>query len=220
MSNWGRNEFVIEGANGKYLYEKIMNAVDMCTEFNKRYFIEEIKNHTYTIEKSITEHNDTEYFITAWKGDKIIVWSWFFLPCIEFDDNKLIITEKFCRGCGAIEQYIRDMRFYESGFYYYSCNEFEPLGATNDKDGKYFERCCVIEGFTSEEDKDFQDNCSKMNDTEKEIKYHEIQNKLEKQFLPEDFYEWSFEKQISYCESHSENIHYQYVALREFMTFE
>ena len=49
MRTFGHNSFVMSGVNGSNLYEKIMNSVENCVEFNTRYKIDKVSGNTYTI---------------------------------------------------------------------------------------------------------------------------------------------------------------------------
>lgn len=245
MSNWGINRYVIEGINGKNFYEKIMDSVEKCIEFNKSYKIDKVEGYTYTIEKSTGNSDDiVQYDIAVWEGDQVgghkdlIVWSWFYLSDVKFENECLFISERSCLNWGGIQKYITDTKMYESGFYYYLDSDWYVHNFTNDKDGKYFQRNCVITGVDSEElhelskDRDqkiknlYPENFDEL-DSEMKRKiwdeedmihedflnlYTEIQEKL----IPTDFDEWSYEKKLSYCEFHSDNIMFKYTKLREF----
>lgn len=242
MSNWGINRFVIEGVNGKNLYEKIMDSVEKCVEFNKKYKIDKVEGYTYTIEKSTGNSDDiVPYYVVVWEGDQIdghkdpIIWSWFYLRDVKFENDCLFISERSCLYCGGIQKYITDTKMYESGFYYYIDSDLYVHDFTNDKDGKYFQRNCRIMGVNSEElqelSKEKINNLYPKNfdELDSEIKreiwdeedmieedfcnrYAEIEEKI----IPADFDEWSYEKKLSYCESHSDNIMFKYTMLWEF----
>ena len=99
MSNWGTNHFVVEGINGKNLYEKIMDSVDKCIEFDKRYKIDKVNGSTYTIEKTIRDNDDrVEYDIVVWEGDQIdghkypIVWLPYFLSLVQAKYTERTLT--------------------------------------------------------------------------------------------------------------------------------
>lgn len=104
MRNLGHNSFVMSGANGVNLYDKIMTSVENCVEFNTRYKIDKVSGNTYTIQKSITKDERIEYNIAVWKGNSTdyyscpIGWSTFDLSDIQFEDQTLSISEDFCRG--------------------------------------------------------------------------------------------------------------------------
>lgn len=245
MNKWGINRFVIEGVNGKNLYEKIMDSVEKCVEFNKRYKIDKVEGYTYTIEKSTGNSDDiVQYDIAVWEGDQIgsykdlIVWSWFYLSDVKFENECLFISERSCLNWGGIQKYITDTKMYESGFYYYLDSDWYVHNFTNDKDGKYFQRNCVITGIDSEElhelskDRDqkiknlYPENFDEL-DLEMKRKIWDEENmihddflnlyaEIEEKLIPTDFDEWSYEKKLSYCEFHSDNIMFKYTKLREF----
>ena len=50
------NSFVIEGAVGADLYEKITEAFELCVEFDKYYEIGRVNGKVYTIQKSKNEY--------------------------------------------------------------------------------------------------------------------------------------------------------------------
>ena len=257
MSNWGTNHFVIEGINGKNLYEKIMDSVDKCIEFDKRYKIDKVNGNTYTIEKTIKDDDDrVEYNIVVWETDQIdgcirpIIWSWFYMSDIKFENEYLSITEKFCHGWGGIKKYILDTKLYESRFYYYSVSENNQFGCTNDKDQKYFRMECDILDIDSKELKEIREeredvikqfysenfdewiiekcDCypfmvnkeyyGKLREIDKkyESKYNELEKALKDKYIPKDFDDWTFEKKLSYCKSHSENLVYITTTICEF----
>jgi hypothetical protein len=262
MSNWGTNHFVVEGINGKNLYEKIMDSIDKCIEFDKRYKIDKVNGNTYTIEKTIRDNDDrVEYDIVVWEGDQIdghkypIVWSWFYLSDVKFENECLFLIENFCRGWGGIEKYILDTKLYESGFYYYSVSESNQLGSTNDKNQKYFRMQCYILDIDSKELKEIREEREEVTnrfypdnfdewDIEKRIsyqfeiseedrekynneigkidekyesKYNELEKALKDKYIPKDFDDWTFEKKLSYCKSHSENLVYITTTICEFV---
>lgn len=190
MSNYGSNHFVIEGINGKNLYEKIMNSVEKCVEFKTRYIIDKIAGKTYTIEKEVKD-DKVEYILCVWEGDIIdgsnfpIVWSWFYLNNIKFKNEYLSICENFCHGFGGIQNYILDTKLYESGFYYISGCESDICGCTNDKFQKYFKRGCYIFEVTSNELRN--------------IRNEELE--LRNRFFPKDFDNWDIKDKIAYNNS-------------------
>lgn len=126
MRTFGHNSFVMSGSNGQYLYDKIINSVTNCVEFNTRYKIDKVSGNTYTIQKSITKDERIEYNIGVWKGNSTdhyscpIGWSTFDISDIQFEDQTLSISEDFCRGCSSIEKYIVDKNLFESGYRSYS----------------------------------------------------------------------------------------------------
>lgn len=72
MSNYGSNTFVIEGANGTEICNKIMKTFDICVELDTRYKIGEVNGKVYTIEKSKTEYaypDGMEYVFSVWDKD-------------------------------------------------------------------------------------------------------------------------------------------------------
>lgn len=127
MNTFGHNSFVVSGSNGQYLYDKIIDSVTNCVEFNTRYKIDKVSGNTYTIQKSITKGERIEYNIGVWKGNSTdryscpIGWSTFDLSDIQFENHTLSISEDFCRGCSSIEKYIIDKDLIESG---YSCSSW------------------------------------------------------------------------------------------------
>ena len=127
MSTFGHNSFVMSGSNSQYLYDKIIDSVTNCVEFNTRYKIDKVSGNTYTIQKSITKDERIEYNIGVWKGNSTdhyccpIGWSTFDLSDIQFEDQTLSISEDFCRGCSSIEKYIVDKNLFETG---YSCSSW------------------------------------------------------------------------------------------------
>ena len=126
MRTFGHNSFVMSGSNSQYLYDKIIDSVTNCVEFNTRYKIDKVSGNTYTIQKSITKDERIEYNIGVWKGNSTdryccpIGWSTFSLSDIQFEDQTLSISEDFCRGCSSIEKYIIDKDLIESGYRSYS----------------------------------------------------------------------------------------------------
>ena len=127
MRTFGHNSFVMSGSNSQYLYDKIIDSVTNCVEFNTRYKIDKVSGNTYTIQKSITKDERIEYNIGVWKGNSTdryscpIGWSTFSLSDIQFENKTLSISEDFGRGCSSIEKYIFDKNLFESG---YSCSSW------------------------------------------------------------------------------------------------
>jgi hypothetical protein len=185
MSNWGSNSIVVEGINGKNLYEKIMDSVEKCVEFKTRYIIDKVAGYTYTIEKEVEEDGKVQYQISVWKGDIIdnykypITWSWFYLSDIKLNNGYLSVDENFCHGFGGIEKYIYGTKLHKSGFYYYKICEGNVCGYTNDKFQKYFEMECIIFDITSKELTDLINEETTLID----------------RFFPEDYYYWDLKKQ-------------------------
>lgn len=122
MRTFGHNSFVMSGSNSQYLYDKIIDSVTNCVEFNTRYKIDKVSGNTYTIQKSITKDERIEYNIGVWKGNSTdryscpIGWSTFDLSDIQFENHTLSISEDFCRGCSSIEKYIIDKDLIESRY--------------------------------------------------------------------------------------------------------
>ena len=54
MSNFSSNSFVIEGANSAEIYEKVMNAFDLCVEVDTEYEIGKVNGKVYKIDRKST----------------------------------------------------------------------------------------------------------------------------------------------------------------------
>ena len=157
MSNYGSNTFVIEGANGTEICNKIMKTFDICVELDTRYKIGEVNGKVYTIEKSKTEYaypDGMEYVFSVWDKDddynngfkRPLAYSWIHPSNIELKDGNLHIYESWLSSVGAVEYYIRDVKLHKQTNVYFETNcEADIAGATNDSEGKYFERYCYYE---------------------------------------------------------------------------
>mgnify|MGYP003450119256 FL=1 len=157
MSNYGSNTFVIEGANGTEICNKIMKTFDICVELDTRYKIGEVNGKVYTIEKSKTEYaypDGMEYVFSVWDKDddynngfkRPLAYSWIHPSNIELKDGNLHIYESWLSSVGAVEYYIRDVKLHKQTNVYFETNcEADIAGATNDSEGKYFERDCYYE---------------------------------------------------------------------------
>lgn len=157
MSNFGSNTFVIEGANGTEICNKIMKTFDICVELDTRYKIGEVNGKVYAIEKSKTEYaypDGMEYVFSVWDKDddynngfkRPLAYSWIHPSNIELKDGNLHIYESWLNSVGAVEYYIRDVKLHKQTNVYFETNcEADIAGATNDSEGKYFKRCCYYE---------------------------------------------------------------------------
>lgn len=189
MSDWGSTDFVIEGSEGRKLYDKIIKSVEECTDFNQDYAFDEVDDHKYTIARKQNDDGAVEYFIHASLGEKTSVFSWFSLDKIRFEDNHLSLTEYFTHGYGALEFYISDLNLQKAlGFYYYKTSESDFCGCTNDAEAKYFKRFCEYVIIAP----DFKDK------------------------MPADFDDMSFEDQVAFCDAHPEELVSYWTRLEDF----
>ena len=211
MSIEGTNSFVIEGSKGKELPGQIMVAVERCKEFSTpvtefyedknmyvthEYEIGEFKGKRYSIFKKLWYDRETAYFIGVYDGDKRCAISRFKLDQVRYEDGALHLTEEWINYEGAFHTYFADRRIWkECNFYYYEWYEGCWAGYTNDVNDKYFKRNCCIMEIRFPELKD----CPNW----------ERQSELQKKFMPTDFYEWPFEKQVEFCEAHKDIISYE-----------
>lgn len=159
MSNFGSNSFVIEGANGVEICEKIMKTFDICHELDTRYKIGELNGKVYTIEKLKTEYaypDGVEYVFSVWDKDddcnntngfkRPLAYSWIHPLNIKLKDGNLWISESWCNSYGVLRYYIRDVKLHkQTNVYFMTSCEADIAGATNDSEGKYFERYCYYE---------------------------------------------------------------------------
>lgn len=42
MSDWGSTDFVIEGSEGRKLYDKIIKSVEDCSDFNQEHAFDKV----------------------------------------------------------------------------------------------------------------------------------------------------------------------------------
>ena len=157
MSNYGSNSFVIEGANGTEICNKIMKTFDICVELDTRYKIGEVNGKVYTIEKSKTEYaypDGMEYVFSVWDKDddhnngfkRPLAYSWIHPTDIELKDGNLWISESWCNSYGVLRYYIRDVKLHkQTNVYFETSCEADIVGVTNDSEGKYFKRYCYCE---------------------------------------------------------------------------
>lgn len=159
MSNFGSNSFVIEGANGVEICEKIMKTFDICLELDTRYKIGELNGKVYTIEKLKTEYaypDGVEYVFSVWDKDddcnnsngfkRPLAYSWIHPLNIKLKDGNLWISESWCNSYGVLRYYIRDVKLHkQTNVYFETSCEADIVGVTNDSEGKYFKRYCYCE---------------------------------------------------------------------------
>ena len=159
MSNFGSNSFVIEGANGVEICEKIMKTFDICHELDTRYKIGELNGKVYTIEKLKTEYaypDGVEYVFSVWDKDddcnnsngfkRPLAYSWIHPLNIKLKDGNLWISESWCNSYGVLRYYIRDVKLHkQTNVYFQTACEADIVGVTNDSEGKYFKRYCYCE---------------------------------------------------------------------------
>ena len=159
MSNFGSNSFVIEGANGVEICEKIMKTFDICLELDTRYKIGELNGKVYTIEKLKTEYaypDGVEYVFSVWDKDddcnnsngfkRPLAYSWIHPLNIKLKDGNLWISESWCNSYGVLRYYIRDVKLHkQTNVYFQTDCEADIVGVTNDSEGKYFKRYCYCE---------------------------------------------------------------------------
>ena len=159
MSNYGSNTFVIEGANGTEICNKIMKTFDICLELDTRYKIGELNGKVYTIEKLKTEYaypDGVEYVFSVWDKDddcnnsngfkRPLAYSWIHPLNIKLKDGNLWISESWCNSYGVLRYYIRDVKLHkQTNVYFQTDCEADIVGVTNDSEGKYFKRYCYCE---------------------------------------------------------------------------
>jgi hypothetical protein len=157
MSIYGSNSFVIEGANGTEICNKIMKTFDICVELDTRYKIGEVNGKVYTIEKSKTEYaypDGMEYVFSVWDKDdnhnngfkRPLAYSWIHPLNIKLKDGNLWISESWCNSDGVLRYYIRDVKLHkQTNVYFMTSCEADIVGVTNDSEGKYFKRYCYCE---------------------------------------------------------------------------
>ena len=183
MSNWGDTKFVIEGEKGRLLYDKIMKAIEACTEFDKEYAFDEVGGRKYVISKFLNQDGQVEYIACVQYNENISIGSWFNLDDIQFEDGHLCLVESFSSGYGAIEVYACETQLYKDpGFFYYKTSESNFIGSTNDENEKYFMRLC--EYVVNDPDSGFASQ------------------------IPADFYDQPYTDQVAFCEAHPEEITY------------
>lgn len=178
MSIYGSNSFVIEGENGKELYEKILNSVRKCVEYNTEYVLGEVNGKVYTIRKNKEMYYVyDEYIICVSEKDNPlpIAYSSFSVEQFKYENDVLTMGEEWCNSVGAFATYFKDAQMHKApGFYYHSSSEADMPGCTNDVNGKYFKKQCVI----------CDGNYSVGDDT-----------------IPSNYYDLSLEEQIAICKS-------------------
>ena len=194
MSICSTNYFVVEGEKGKEIYELLMNVIEKCVEFSdydrsvqdwvvNRYELGEFMGKKYFINKYL-EYGDVCYSVNTDNTG-----SSFYLEDIVFENDVLYMKETCCNSLGTIWNYVRDSKLYEyPGFYYYGWSEQCVSGVTTDKEGKYFEKTCVILDSTKEID----------------------------DITPKNFDKLSFEEQLSFCELHKDKIYYETTKIIDF----
>lgn len=197
MSNWGITNYVLEGENGINLYKKIMDSVEKCIEFDTKYKLGNVNGITYTIEKTYDTINDDRvmYCLYLWDDDYSekthpIVWSWFYLSDVKFENSSLFITEHYNCGIGAMSQYVKDVELYkDSGFYFLDSRQFNITGVTNEKEERYFKKHCFVWELKFPEFK--IDDKPILCDTMVNV-------------LNNEFEYWDFETKVKFCEDHKD----------------
>ena len=227
MSVEGTNKFVIEGSKGKELHGKIMAAVERCKEFSTpvtefyedenmyvthEYEIGEFKGKRYSIFKKLWYDRKTTYFIGVYDGDKRCAISRFRLDQVRYEDGALHLTEEWINNIGAFDMYFADRRLWrECNFYYYEWDEGCWAGVTNDTDEKYFKKSCNITGIRIPELEapPELENFDEWEEFDEWEYFHKQEREYEEKYNPKDFDEWTFEKQLEFCEAHKEIIIYE-----------
>jgi hypothetical protein len=196
MSNFSSNSFVIEGANSAEIYEKVMNAFDLCVEVDTEYEIGKVNGKVYKISKSKPEYSDGfSYFFSVYDeiDERGLAGSWISQEDIKLKDGNLYISECCFNSLGALEYYIRNVKLHKQTNVYFSIRcEADMVGVTNDSEGKYFEKCCELLDYDTDAmiETLVQSYASK-DELDKAVRY-EIYEKFEK---------LSFDEQLSICKS-------------------
>ena len=113
------NSFVIEGAVGADLYEKITEAFELCVEFDKYYEIGRVNGKVYTIKKSKNEYCEGSviYGFSVWDNvvpgnGPDIAYSETNPDCVELKDGNLHISGGVYCG-GVLRYYISDVKLHK-----------------------------------------------------------------------------------------------------------
>jgi hypothetical protein len=179
MSNYGSNSFVIEGEKGVEIYNTITKAYDKCVELNQRYEIGIVNDMVYTVEKS--EDSGSEIIIAVWDNSDYsgakwpIAYSWIDKKYVELKEGNLHISERWRNTYGVLLFYISDTKLhYDTNVYIETSCEADIVGLTNDAEGRYFKRCCMI----------MAGECTPGDGT-----------------IPENYYDFPFDEQLSICQT-------------------
>ena len=205
MSNYGSNSFVIEGAVGIEMYKKISKAFDICVEeVHKPYEIGRLNGKVYTIEMSKSKYSidDREYIFSVYNIEDYenkhfglsLAYSWIQPYNIELEDGNLHISESWLNSVGAVEYYIRDVKLHKQTNVYFEthCEADDMVGATNDSDGKYFKKCCVLLDYDTDA---MIETLAQLYASKDEL------DKFDNIKMQKKYYELSFDEQLSICKS-------------------
>lgn len=184
MSTLGINKYVLENLNEES-YDFFISIIEDYKKHGKPegYHIGTLWGcMNFYIEKEIPyEDGAIDYLVVAKndKGDPIGA-SYIDPNEIRYDGDNVYLMEMWDGLPGVLELLCHELDMDEKPeFYYMSSNEWDEAGATNDKEGKYFRRRCVIDMVEHIPDPDF----------------------LEK-VIPAGFESLPFEEQVAICTEH------------------
>ena len=195
MSVLGINQYVLEN-HEKDIYDFLMSIIDEYKKQGKPegYNIGAFLGMTFEICDEIQGDGYVEYIVAAKgpKGDYIGV-SYINPEDIRFEDDTIYLKEAWEGLPGALEGIYLDFEMNmdidklcstfnivdRPGFYFMASDEWNEAGVTNDKDGKYFKRRCVIDTIEHSPDPD-----------------------LLAKVVPEDFESLPLEEQEAICKQH------------------
>lgn len=184
MSVIGINQYVLEDFDKEY-YDFFISIFENYKNHGKPkdYIIGTIWGLTFCINREIQyEDGSVDYFVfvkDAADGEYLGA-SYIGPNDIRYDDGNIYLRETWEGLPGALERLFSEFPGEEpQGFYYMTSNEWDEAGITNDEEGRFFKRRCVIDTIEHTPDPD-----------------------LIAKVIPEDFVSLPLEEQEAICKQY------------------
>lgn len=184
MSVLGINKYVLEN-HVKDSYDFFISIIEDYKKQGKPegYHIGTLWEYmSFFIETEIQyEDGSVDYLVVAKNDRGVPIGASYIDPDeIRYDDGNVYLMEMWDGLPGVLEVLCHELHMDEKPeFYYMSSNEWDEAGATNDKEGKFFRRRCVIDTIEHTPDRDY----------------------LEK-VIPDGFDSLPLEEQVAICKQH------------------
>ena len=184
MSVLGINKYVLEN-HVKDSYDFFISIIEDYKKQGKPegYHIGTLWEYmSFFIETEIQyEDGSVDYLVVAKNDRGVPVGASYIDPDeIRYDDGNVYLMEMWDGLPGVLEVLCHELHMDEKPeFYYMSSNEWDEAGATNDNEGKFFRRRCVIDTIEHTPDPDY----------------------LEK-VIPDGFDSLPLEEQVAICKQH------------------
>ena len=183
MSVIGINRYVLEDYDQES-YDFFISIFENYKNHGKPkdYVIGTIWGLTFCIDMEIQyEDGSVDYFVVVKDADGECLGASYINPNdIRYDDGNIYLSETWEGLPGALESLFSRFPGEEPrGFYYMTSNEWDEAGTTNDEEGKFFKRRCVVDTIEHTPDPD-----------------------LIAKVIPEDFASLALEEQEAICKQY------------------